>query len=173
MVCLGNICRSPMAEVVARTLVRESGFSSEVHVESFGTAGYHVGRGADPRADAALGRAGWPASGHVVRRLDAGALASLDLVCCADAANLADVRRLAARAPADPRAGAGRIRLLRSFDPEAPEGAEVPDPFAGGASDFDAALVLIEAACRGLVAGLVADLVADRRRSVDRPDQRR
>jgi protein-tyrosine phosphatase len=95
MVCLGNICRSPMAESVAGALVREAGLADLVSVESFGTASYHVGERAHPQADAALRRRGWPAGHHRARHLQRRDLARLDLVLCADQANLADVRRLA------------------------------------------------------------------------------
>ncbi|MDA8276434.1 MAG: low molecular weight phosphotyrosine protein phosphatase [Actinomycetota bacterium] len=95
MVCLGNICRSPMAESVAGALVREAGLADFVSVESFGTAAYHVGERAHPQADAALRRRGWPAGHHRARHLQRRDLVRLDLVLCADQANLADVRRLA------------------------------------------------------------------------------
>jgi protein-tyrosine phosphatase len=151
MVCLGNICRSPMAAAIGGALVGESG-RDDVHVESFGTAGYHEGEPADPRTVAALRRHGWPAEGHRARRLRADDLADLDLVLCADHANLAAVRRLAADGPGKP-----EIRLLRSYDPAAGHGDdEVPDPWSGGDAEFDTALRLVEQACRGLVAQLVA-----------------
>ncbi|MHB1534746.1 MAG: low molecular weight protein-tyrosine-phosphatase [Acidimicrobiales bacterium] len=147
MVCLGNICRSPMAEAVARAMVEEAGLAERVVVESFGTAGYHVGQGADPAALAALGRRGWPADGHVARRLGPRDVAAADLILCADRSNVVAVRRLAAGQADD-----SKIRLLRSFDPDAvPGDEEVPDPWGGDDGAFDRALELIERACRGLV----------------------
>jgi protein-tyrosine phosphatase len=137
-----------MAAAVARAMLAEAGLGDTVEVGSFGTAGYHRGEPADPRADAALRRRGWPAGGHRARQLRAADVGAADLVCCADRANLAAVRRLA------PDAGT-EIRLLRSFDPAA-DGDEVPDPWHGDDADFDATLVLIEAACRGLVDHLAA-----------------
>lgn len=150
MVCLGNICRSPMAAAVAGAMIEQAGLSGEVIVESFGTAGYHSGEGADPGADAALRRRGWPAGGHRARRIGAADVAMADLVLCADRSNLAEVRRIAG-----PGADASRLRLLRSFDPGAdPDDDEVPDPWGGGDVDFDRSLELIERACRGLVGQL-------------------
>ena len=150
MVCLGNICRSPMAEAVARALVAEAGLDGDVMVDSFGTTGAHVGEGADPRALAALSRRGWSLPGHRARQLRASELAAIDLVLCADQANVAAVHRLA-------RPDAGRVRLLRSFDPGATPGDdEVPDPWGGDDLAFDLALGRIEAACRGLVGHLAA-----------------
>lgn len=145
-VCLGNICRSPMAESVARAMLEQAGLASEVTVESFGTAGYHVGETADPSADAALARRGWPPGGHKARQLTAADVERLDLVLCADRANLRDVRLLTG-----PSVPEGRIRLLREFDPSGGPGAAVPDPWGRDDRAFDTTLELIERACRGLV----------------------
>lgn len=150
MVCLGNICRSPMAASVAGALVEEAGLSGRIVVESFGTAGYHTGSSADARAVAALRHRGWPADGHRARRLAADDVARCDLLLCADRANVTAVHRLA-RDPAQ----RSKVQLLRSYDPAATAGDdEVPDPWDGDSRDFDHALDLIEAACRGLVARL-------------------
>ena len=152
MVCLGNICRSPMAAAVATAMAEDAGLGGEVVFESFGTAGYHEGECANPRADATLRRGGWPAGGHRARQLRPADLAAADLVLCADRSNLADVRRLAGAG-----AGTAKVRLLRSYDPEASPGDdEVPDPWGGDDTDFDLTLALIEQACRGLV-GELAD----------------
>jgi protein-tyrosine phosphatase len=146
-VCLGNICRSPMAVAVASALVEEAGLGERVVLESFGTADYHVGKGADSRTSAALRRRGWSADDHRARCISAGDLARADLVLAADRSNVEFLRRLA-RDPGD----RSKIRLLRSFDPLAPPRAqEVADPWFGEDADFDSALEQIEAACRGLV----------------------
>jgi protein-tyrosine phosphatase len=147
MVCLGNICRSPMAAAVGQAMVDQAGLGPRVVVESFGTAGYHVGATADIEAVAALRRHGWPADGHRARRITSADIAATDLVLCADHSNVADVRRLARHG-----GDSAKIRLLRSFDPTVtPDDTEVPDPWGGNSADFDHALELIEAACRGLV----------------------
>ncbi len=152
MVCLGNICRSPMAAAVATELVARAGLSDRVQVESFGTAGYHVGAPIDPGALAALGRRGWPCEGHRARRITAADVKAADLVLVADRSNWADVGRLVTSD-----SERSKVRLLRSFDPAlAPDGNEVPDPWGGDASDFDHTLGIIEAACYGLVEQLAA-----------------
>jgi protein-tyrosine phosphatase len=152
MVCLGNICRSPMAAGVAEAMIEQAGLSDQVVVESFGTAGYHAGESADPRADAALRRRGWPAGGHRARRLRAADVVAADLVLCADRANLAEVRRVVGND-----ADASKVRLLRSYDPDATAADdEVPDPWCGDDSEFDRSLALIERACRGLVGQLAS-----------------
>lgn len=147
MVCLGNICRSPMAAAVGAAIVEEAGLADRVTVESFGTADYHVGSAADRRAAAALRRRGWPPDGHRARCITAADIAEADLVLASDHSNLSHLKRLA-RNEED----RSKIRLLRSFDPAVTASDdEVPDPWFGDESDFDHALELIEAACRGLV----------------------
>lgn len=135
-----------MAAVVARSMVDAAGLADQVSVESFGTAGYHIGECADPQAEAALRRRGWTATDHRARRLTADDVAAADLVLCADQSNLTHVRRLAT--PPDD----GKIRLLADYGP----GGEVPDPWSGDDAAFDRALDIIEQSCRGLVDELVA-----------------
>ena len=157
MVCLGNICRSPMAAAVARGLIDEAGLGDRVAVESFGTTGYHRGERIDPGAEAALRRRGWTAASHRARQLGIDDVRAADLVLCADRANLHAVERLAASGRGDP----SKARLLRSFDPGArPGDDEVPDPWGGSDQAFDQALAAIERSCRGLVDELAARLTA-------------
>ncbi len=144
-VCLGNICRSPIAAAVLRSMVDEAGLADRVRVESAGTAGYHEGEEADPRTQAALARHGYPTE-HTARRFRAEDFGRFDLVVALDRANRRDLRRLA---PDDD--AASKVVLLREDDPEAPEGAEVPDPWYGGDDDFDEVVELVTAACRRLV----------------------
>jgi protein-tyrosine phosphatase len=160
MVCLGNICRSPMAEAVATAMIDQAGLSGEVVVESFGTGGYHAGEAADPKAVAALRRRGWPADGHRARRIRAADVERADLVLCADRSNVADLRRISGDGAGDPTvAGSAKIRLLRSYDPTAlSRDQDVPDPWGGGDAEFDLTLSLIERACRGLVDDLARSL---------------
>lgn len=143
-----------MAESVAGALIEEVGLSHHFGVESFGTAGYHVGQPADSQADAALSRGGWPHGRHRARQLSRADLERLDLVLCADQANVAGVQRLAGNLEL----GGPRVRLLRSYDPEGGPNAEVPDPWGLDDRDFDRVLEMIERACRGLVMSLGASL---------------
>jgi protein-tyrosine phosphatase len=142
VVCLGNICRSPMAAAVLRQKVAAAGLADHVEVRSAGTGDWHIGSPADRRARAALVARGYP-DDHRARQFVAADFADVDLVLAMDAANLRDLRRIA------PAADVGKIRL---FDP----GAEVPDPYYGGPADFEAALDQIERACDRLVAELRA-----------------
>jgi protein-tyrosine phosphatase len=153
MICLGNICRSPMAAAVAAELVARSGLANLVVLESFGTAGYHEGEPMNAGARAALKRHGWPSDGHRARRITPVDVRSADLLLVADHSNLFDVRRLTDRRDR------AKIRLLRSFDPRStPAELDVPDPWGGSEADFDHALDLIEAACVGLVEHLATAL---------------
>ena len=138
-VCSGNICRSPIAEKVFATELERAGLAEGVRVTSAGTGGWHVGDPADERAAAVLRAAGYP-SDHRARQVDADTLGA-DLIVALD-----DTHRRALS-----RAGAGRVRLLRSFDPTAPEWAEVPDPYYGGDAGFDEVLAMIRAAVPGML----------------------
>lgn len=151
MVCLGNICRSPIAAVVLAARVAEQALP--VLVDSAGTGSWHVGEQADPRARATLRRFGYDGEAHRARQFDPSWFAELDLVLALDQANLADLRRLAP----DPQAR-DRLHLLRSFDPSSPGELAVPDPYYGDAAGFDETLAVVEAAVAGLVRELRAAL---------------
>ncbi len=148
MVCTGNICRSPSAEVVLRAQLAAAGLSDRVTVTSAGTGGWHINEPMDDRAAQTLAARGF-ATGHRARRVEVADLASADLLVAMDRGHLRFLRELAAGSPA-----AGRIRLLREFDPAAGTDLDVPDPYYGGPEGFERVLDLIEAACTGLVAHL-------------------
>ncbi|MEY7971141.1 low molecular weight protein-tyrosine-phosphatase [Saccharomonospora xinjiangensis] len=145
-VCTGNICRSPMAEIVFRHRLAEHGLSETVTVRSAGIGDWHVGEPADPRARAILRAGGYPVR-HVAAQIGPGHLTA-DLLLAADQGHLNHLRPLVG----DP----ARLRLLRSFDPTAPDGAEVPDPYYGGDDGFAEVLAMIERAVDGLL-GWVRD----------------
>ncbi len=154
VVCLGNICRSPMAHVVLEARVAEAGLADRVEVVSSGTAGWHVGKPMDPRAAATLSAAGYDPSRHRARQFDAGWFADVDLVLVMDAANRSDVLALAER-PEQP----GQVAMFRDFDPDDP-GADVPDPYYGGDDGFQEVLAMVERSTSRLVA-LLAEQLAD------------
>ena len=155
LVCLGNICRSPMAAAVLREQLGEAGLAAAVEVDSAGTGAWHVGHGADRRARAALKARGY-AERHTARQFDAAWFAQRDLVLAMDTANLRELRRLAP----DPDTAA-RVRLLLSYDPGAGPDLDVPDPYYGGRDGFEHVLDLLERACAGLVAELGRTLAAE------------
>jgi protein-tyrosine phosphatase len=142
-VCLGNICRSPMAEVVLRAQLAEAGLGDRVIVDSAGTGDWHVGQRMNPPARAQLERRGFDGSAHRARQFDASWLAERDLVLAMDASNFAALRRLA-RGDAQ-----GRIRLFG--DVAGFGGADVPDPYGGGPEEFARVLDMLETGMARLV----------------------
>jgi protein-tyrosine phosphatase len=143
-VCLGNICRSPTAEVVMAELVRAEGLDGTIVCESAGTGGWHVGQLPDERARAEARRHGIEMTHRGRQVRTAADLAPYDLVLAMDHANVADLRRMSSGAHDE------GIRLLRSFDPAATDD-EVPDPYYGDEDDFAAVFAICESACRGLI----------------------
>jgi protein-tyrosine phosphatase len=148
-VCLGNICRSPTAEVVLTRLLADAG-SEGISVESCGTGGWHAGEPMDPRTARVLSAAGYDASRHRARQFGPSWF-DHDLILTMDAANHADVL---AQLPPDRH---DRVRLFRSYDPEAGDGPvpDVPDPWYGGPDGFREVLDIVERTCRVLVIELV------------------
>jgi protein-tyrosine phosphatase len=164
LVCLGNICRSPMAEVILRDEIDRAGLSARVTVESAGTGDWHVGGPMDPRARTELSRRGYDGSRHIARQIGPSWLGDYDLFVVMDRKNLANLRQMAAGDPAlarDPGLADGRIQLMRSFDPEAGTDAEVPDPYHGGAAEYEETFELVHAAAQGLTRKLAQRLTAD------------
>lgn len=129
-------------------LVARAGLSERVVVESAGTAGYHTGELPDRRARAAA-RARGIALESRARQFVASDFARYDHVLAMDAENERHLLRLAP----DPAARA-KVGLLRAYDPAAPSGAAVPDPYYGGDDGFEEVLDLCEAACAGLLSAL-------------------
>ena len=172
LVCLGNICRSPMAHVVLAAAVDEAGLADRVEVTSSGTGDWHVGQPMDRRAAAVLTTAGYDASRHRARQFDATWLDDHDLVLAMDESNLADVARAAveevaqqpSRNPAPQPPTDTRVRLFRDFDPVDP-GGEVPDPYYGGDSGFEEVLEMVERTAAAIVAHLRTLLQRERAES--------
>lgn len=145
-VCMGNICRSPMAASVLRHELQAAGLAN-VTVSSAGTGNWHVGDPADRRAQVALSRRGYQTE-HAAQQFEPPWFHDYDLVVAMDRDNLRELRRLAPT-----RADADTVRLMREFDPDA-ESIDVPDPYYGASTDFELVLDQLEPACRGLAAHL-------------------
>ncbi|HEY0768078.1 MAG TPA: low molecular weight protein-tyrosine-phosphatase [Steroidobacteraceae bacterium] len=146
-VCLGNICRSPTAEAVLRTLAARDAPELAIEVDSAGTAAYHVGEPPDPRARQAAARRGYDLMALRARIVEPVDFERFDLVLAMDRENLRVLRGSA------PTSAHERLRLFLEFAPEAgPE--DVPDPYYGGPNGFEEVLDLVEAAARGLLAHL-------------------
>jgi len=144
-----------MAETLIRAELAAAGLSERVSVESAGTGDWHLGERMDSRAGAELARRGYDGSAHRARQIGPEWLDRFDLVIAMDSMNLRNLERMPSGRPGG---RAGRIRLFRSFDLAAPEGAQVPDPYGGGPDDFAEVFDLTLAAARGLVAELTVML---------------
>jgi protein-tyrosine phosphatase len=156
-VCSGNICRSPIAEVVFTALVARAGLTGLVVADSAGTGDWHAGNGADRRAVRALADAGYDGSAHRARQFDSRWFAERDLVVALDAGHLRTLQSWARSTGA-----ATEVRLLRSFDP-ALAGAggpdlDVADPYYEGRKAFTEVLRQVERACEGLLEHVRAEL---------------
>jgi len=158
-VCLGNICRSPMAEGVFRRVAEEEGLIDRFEIDSAGLGDWHIGQAPDHRAQKAARSRGVDISDQSARQVVDEDFDRFDLLLVMDRSNYAELK---ARAPHEARA---KIRPFLDFAPHVGT-RDVPDPFLGGAEGFDRALDLIEAAARGLLASLAGgELGAAKRRA--------
>ena len=152
MVCMGNICRSPMAEAVLRGKLQGAGLDKLVAVDSAGTHGSHRGSPADPRAVSQARLRGYRVDGLKSRPLEVADFSRFDLLLAMDRNNLASLQ---SRCPPESPA---RLELLLGYAAAGvglPEPVlEVPDPYYGQLSGFEQALDLIEPACDGLLIAL-------------------
>lgn len=144
-VCTGNICRSPMAEVVLRSLAERAGLSERLTIESAATGDWHVGEQADRRTIEALERAGYDGRHHRARQFDAHDFAALDLIVAFDRGQVRILRNWAAT-----EVDQDKVRLLLEFDPELAALQDVPDPYYSDAATFDRVLGMIERSTQAL-----------------------
>jgi protein-tyrosine phosphatase len=149
-VCLGNICRSPLAEALFRRHVRAAGLADRFEIASAGTGDWHVGKGADPRSAAHAEQIGVSLSDHAARQVTTDDLAYFDHVLVMDKQNLHDVLALD---PDD--AHSPKVRLLREFDVD-PGDFSVPDPYYGGADGFADVQTIVDRSTQRLLDGLIA-----------------
>ncbi len=155
LVCLGNICRSPIAHVVLEHRLAAAGLDDRVRVTSAGTGAWHTGEPMDQRAASVLSDAGYDPSHHVARRFTIDWYAENDLILAMDASNLADISDLAPDV-----AALQKVQMFRDFDPQAterPDGrrdTEVPDPWFGGPDGFRVVLDMVERTVDSLVGEL-------------------
>jgi protein-tyrosine phosphatase len=143
-VCLGNICRSPLAEAVFRTEAERQGVADRFEVDSAGTSGYHRGAAPDRRAATVARSRGITVTG-ASRQITSGDLERFDYVVCMDTDNLAEVESIRAQA-----SGSANVARLRDWDPE-PEHGDVPDPYFGGDQGFEIVHDIVERACRAML----------------------
>lgn len=153
-VCSGNICRSPSAEVIARSLLAAAGLGDAVEVDSYGTGPWEVGQPAYPPAVRVLTGKGYDGTAHVARQMQSAELTDYDLVLALDSGHLRELQALHGSR------GGPEIRMLREFDPAAPDDLDIEDPYYGDDALFERVIDEIERSCRGLVDHLAATLPA-------------
>lgn len=155
-VCLGNICRSPTAEGVMRSLIAQAGLQDEIELDSAGTGGWHVGSPPDERATAAAARRAIILDGSA-RRVRDSDFDDFDLLLAMDSSNLSELRALAG----EDQSRQAKIRLLREFDPNSAglDDLDVPDPYYGRGDGFELVLDQVNAACAGLLEQIRAGAV--------------
>ncbi|HQQ24626.1 MAG TPA: low molecular weight protein-tyrosine-phosphatase [Spirochaetota bacterium] len=140
-VCLGNICRSPMAEAVFNYIAAEKGISDSVRAASSGTAGYHEGGNADSRTIKTLRSHGVPVN-HTAHKITKEDIAGYDLIFAMDSENLHNIERLAGGADK-------KIMLFRKFDPKGQ--GDVPDPYYGSEADFEIVYEMCLRTCEKII----------------------
>jgi protein-tyrosine phosphatase len=148
-VCLGNICRSPLAEGVFKRLVEQAGLSHAFEIDSAGTGSWHVGERPDSRAATVASEHGIELDSRA-RQVTDQDLHDFDYAIAMDRENLRNLRRMASASGAN-----AQIQLLRDYDPDA-DGDEVPDPYYGGVSGFENVYEIVAKACDGLLTRLRA-----------------
>ena len=143
MVCLGNICRSPLAEGAVRAHLDRRRLDW-IHVDSAGTGGWHAGEPPDRRSIAIAADAGVDIRAQRARKLRSSDFTDFDWLLCADRSVLRDVRAMA------PTASPAQAALLLEWAGQG-AGAEIPDPYTGSAEDFRRVWAMIDAAAAGIV----------------------
>ncbi|MEK7442130.1 MAG: low molecular weight protein-tyrosine-phosphatase [Chloroflexota bacterium] len=148
-VCLGNICRSPLAEGVFVHLARQAGRGDEFEVDSCGTGSWHVGEHPDPRSQA-IARTHGMILNHRARQFERADFKNFDLLIAMDRQNKSDLLSFSNRKPEE----RAKVKMLREYDPEANGDLNVPDPYYGGADSFEQVYQMVERAGKKLLESL-------------------
>lgn len=152
-VCSGNICRSPIAEVVLRSLATDAGLGDRLAISSAGTGDWHVGEQADPRAVEVLHAHGYDGTAHRARQFEPSWFDELDLVVALDRSHERILKNWATND-----VDRSKVQLLRSFETPRSESLDVPDPYYSDHTMFAAVLGMIERADRALLEQLAPAL---------------
>jgi len=148
-ICLGNICRSPLAEGVFRHLAEERGVADRFNIDSAGTGGWHVGEPPDPRSTDVAREHGIALSG-AARRLEPEDMTQFDYLVVMDRQNQKDVAHLQ-----ELYGGEAKLVLLRTYERGEGGARDVPDPYYGGPDGFERVYQMVRRSCEGLLADLV------------------
>lgn len=148
-VCLGNICRSPLAEGVFRDLVAKGGLQDSFRIESCGAGDWHVGKLAHKESIRVAKKNGIRLDGHRARQVHIGDFEEFDLLVAMDESNAADLKAMSASKYWD------KIVLLRDYDPLGQSDLNVPDPYYGGPEGFEDVCEMISRCCKELLKELL------------------
>ncbi len=151
-VCLGNICRSPMAEGLFIHLVKEKGLESQFRIDSCGTGGWHAGEPADPRMLSTAAHHGieLPSRARKVRPQD---FSEFDYILAMDESNYQDLLDIQATVPNSK----AQLFKMRHFDPQSKD-ADVPDPYYGGRSGFERVYEMLDRSCEELLGYILSEV---------------
>lgn len=149
-VCLGNICRSPLAEAVFRDLVKQRNLQDKITVDSCGTGNWHVGKPPHEETRRVAKKYNISMSGIQARQVASGDFESFDLLVAMDLSNLSDLKRLRGGAQAN-------IICLREFDYDDRD-LNVPDPYYGGPEGFEEVYQIVSRCCAELLDEIAKDL---------------
>ena len=144
-VCLGNICRSPLAEGVFKKIVQDRGLQNQILADSAGTAGWHVGEPPDPRTIEVAAKHKISLN-HYGNKTGPGDFQKFDYIVAMDRTNFEDIRRTAGFDAYDD----ARLLLMRDFDDQG-KGQDVPDPYYGGRDGFEHVYRILDRSCQKLL----------------------
>ena len=150
-VCLGNICRSPLAEGIFKHKVNRDGLTGKIHVESAGTSGWHIGEGPDLRSVEIAEQHGIDLDSYG-RKVINEDFNEFDYILAMDSSNHSDLRRM----PSSSGNGAAKLYLMRDFD-DFGKGHDVPDPYYGGDDGFSYVFELLDRSCENLLEQIKKD----------------
>lgn len=148
-VCLGNICRSPLAEAIFKHKIKEQGLDNIFEGDSCGTSNYHIGDSPDSRTIRNAAKNGVTID-HAARQLSERDLEAFDYILAMDKSNYSNIFRLS-----NARAHASKISLIRKFDRDEGSG-EVPDPYYGGERGFQEVFDILDRSMDGFIEHLLA-----------------
>jgi len=149
-ICLGNICRSPVARAVFEQLVAKHGYEKHFEIDSCGTGDWHIGEQAHPETTRVAKRNGVSLDSHRARQLTSRDFTHFDLLITMDTSNLRDAKRVRGASKAE-------IVCLREYDPDAGE-IDVPDPYYGGKDGFQIVHDIVHRCCSALLDELEEEL---------------
>jgi len=149
-VCLGNICRSPLAHAVFQRYVDDAGLHDVIEIESSGTGAWHVGQLPDRRMAEEASNSNYRMD-HLARRFSLSDLEEWDMVLAMDGTNQIDILRIA-----ESDEQKDKVQLFREFDP-VQDGLEVPDPYYGGQSGFTTVFDIVERTSKALLEYIIAN----------------